>query len=97
MYRQSSDLVAGSGLFVGRQGIATEHHFMMRDKFAFKDGEYRLEVYAKAIGKHLRLIHSQSLSVGKREASRMHTKGVGVYFDWMPDREEYDAYVREGE
>lgn len=46
------DLVRGSGLFVGENGVATNHHFnpVVSEKFfQFKPGTYDLELVAKLI------------------------------------------------
>lgn len=93
VYRQSSGLVGGSGLYVSRQGIATDHHFMLHDVFIFKGGEYQIEVYVKIVGRRLELIHSQSLTISKQEAKRMKVKDAGIYFDWNPGKEMYSSVV----
>jgi len=47
-------LTFGSGLFVGQQGVAFNHHFdppRNPELFLFQDGEYRMEMYATTIGR----------------------------------------------
>lgn len=46
-------LFRGSGIFVGEQGVVADHHFLLppdTDKYAFKAGEYRLDVFARVVG-----------------------------------------------
>jgi len=49
------DLVRGSGLFVGENGLVTNHHFNPIDSkalFRFTPGTYDLELVAKALPKN---------------------------------------------
>jgi hypothetical protein len=46
-------LVRGSGLFVGEEGVTSNHHFLAPKDgsvFAFVAGKYRIELFAQLIG-----------------------------------------------
>jgi hypothetical protein len=90
-------LVRGSGLYVGETGVATNHHFLSpRDGhvFQFGEGSYRLDVYAKVLGrrKH-RLLFSQILEISQTIAEQLKTPETGLYFDWGPDSLRYLTHV----
>ena len=53
VYGEKDTLARGSGLFVGREGIACNHHFLLpKDgtKYNFLPGEYILEVFGALLG-----------------------------------------------
>ena len=91
-------LVRGSGLYVGENGISANHHFLTPDddseSFRFRQGKYRLEVFAHILGdKKPKHLHFQDLEITAELASKLEDKGVGLYFDWGPDSEEYIPHV----
>lgn len=93
----NKDLVRGSGLFVNDTGVAQNHHFLTPidgSHFAFKEGCYDLEVYAKLVGdsKSIRL-WTQKLVVSAVEATKLGQQNCGLYFDWGPASGQYIAHV----
>jgi hypothetical protein len=91
-------LTRGSGLFVGETGVAANHHFMMppedRQSFAFSAGRYRLDVYAKLLGKRANtLLFSQQLELLSEHAAALKHLEAGVYFDWGQESQRYHAHV----
>lgn len=90
-------LARGSGLFVGENGIACNHHFLLpRDgvSFQFGGGEYELEVYGALAGSAspLRLL-SVRLSLPGDLAAQLSNPKAGVYFDWGPDSRQYHPHI----
>lgn len=90
-------LARGSGLFVGENGVACNHHFLLpRDgaSFQFGAGDYDLEVYGALVGtaKAIRLL-SIRLSLSSDLAAQLSNPRAGVYFDWGPDSQQYHPHV----
>ena len=96
VYGESS-LSRGSGLFVGEDGISTNHHFLLPkdgSSFAFSEGVYELELFAKTLGKtRSERIWSEKLALTQTSAQGLLSKGVGVFFDWGPDSQKYLQHV----
>lgn len=90
-------LVRGSGLFVGENGVAVNHHFLTpRDgsNFRFTEGHYRIEVFAHLLGAKTRtMLFSQTLEIAHDVAAQLGEPGVGLYFDWGPDSSCYIPHV----
>ena len=97
VYDQGAGLRRGSGLFVGRTGFAANHHFILpsdSDSFGWQAGEYQILLVAKVASQSSEsVLWSEKLVVSSEHASRLSEGNVGVYFDWDPDRQEYDAHV----
>ncbi|MFN0155893.1 MAG: hypothetical protein ACKVUT_16095 [Gaiella sp.] len=91
-------LSRGSGLFVGEQGIATNHHFLLPadgTAFPFSAGHYDLRLFAKRVGdRRSRELLCLHLTVTDAHAGALLREDCGLYFDWGPDQEAYHAHVR---
>ena len=91
------DLARGSGLFVGQEGIATNHHFLTPTDiqgFDFAAGEYELEVFGKIVGKDATMLLSTiRLSIDAHEAEQLRQQDHGIYFDWGPDARRYQKKI----
>lgn len=90
-------LARGSGLFVGENGVACNHHFLLPKDgaaFEFRAGSYVLEVFAKLAGaeQQLRLLSIQ-LTLPDRLAADLRNPRAGIYFDWGPDSQHYHAHI----
>jgi hypothetical protein len=87
----------GSGLFVGENGIACNHHFLLPEdgcEFQFCSGEYKVEVFARIVGnRHDTLLFSVVLRVTDQISEPLLLSEAGVYFDWGPDSHNYHAHV----
>lgn len=100
-YGERGELVPGSGLFVSQDGVAYNHHFLPQNdpntphaQFGFLPAPYTVEVYADILGRKKPLnLFTISMVLSEEACSRMHVDGVGVLFDWHPDRSEYIAEV----
>jgi hypothetical protein len=92
-----TQLVRGSGLFVGKDGVATNHHFLMpRDKSAYEflPGDYTLEVFVETINKPSFKIFEQKLSISKTLYNELGEKATGgIFFDWAPNSQSYYPHV----
>jgi hypothetical protein len=90
-------LVRGSGLFVGENGIAANHHFLTPkdgSTFRFTEGRYHIEVFAHLLGDKCRtLLFSQTLEVTSDIATQLEDLSTGLYFDWGPDSSRYISHV----
>ncbi len=97
VYGDRDTLARGSGLFISKEGIACNHHFLLpKDgtSFIFFQGEYTLKVFATLLGKaHPILLFTQNLSLSKEFADHLNSKQAGIYFDWGPDSKSYFPYL----
>ncbi len=91
-------LSRGSGLFVGEEGITSNHHFLAPadgSTFQFIAGEYQIEILAKVMGKSQRIkLWSQHLVIESEHASALQTPGAGLYFDWGADSGKYVPHIK---
>jgi hypothetical protein len=91
-----AQLVRGSGLMVGENGISTNHHFLtLRDgaDYQFGEGTYQLEVFAKLLNvKTPKRLLSQRLEITAEHATQLKRPHTGVYFDWLPKASRYLAH-----
>jgi len=91
-------LVRGSGLFVGKEGVACNHHFLLPSdgtRYVFLPGRYRIEVFVSLVGtKRDLLLSATELQLGESEARALEARGNGLYFDWGPDSTSYQSHVR---
>ncbi len=92
-------LVRGSGLFVGETGVAANHHFLTPNDgnaFAFTEGHYKLEVFARLLGDKVQtLLFSQTLEISRDTGMLLVEPGAGLYFDWGPDSSRYLQHVEQ--
>ena len=91
-------LSRGSGLYVGEDGVASNHHFMPPvddTAFRFRAGDYMLEVYTSLVGSSRILkLFTVRLSVSENVAESLQDSEAGVFFDWGPDSHSYHPHVR---
>lgn len=90
-------MARGSGLFVGHEGIACNHHFLLpKDgvQFAFLAGDYHLRVFAKRVAdREAKQLFEVKLHVTDAHATALQNREAGIYFDWGPDQSVYHAHV----
>jgi hypothetical protein len=94
IYR-TNELYRGAGLFIEKQGIALDHHFLMPKNsttYNFTDGEYIMQVYIEPIDKSPILIYEQRLILSEAHKNEMLNNKAGVFFDWSPNTQTYLAY-----
>lgn len=90
-------LARGSGIFVGENGVACNHHFLLPKDgvgFEFRSGEYEVEVFALLAGetKHRNLLAIR-LTLPDHIGAKLSDPRAGVYFDWGPDSQQYQPHV----
>lgn len=89
-------LVRGSGLFVNKNGIACNHHFLLpkdMSNFSFLPGDYLLQVYIETVDNIPKKIFEQKLTLTEKECTEMAAKCAGIYFDWAPNMQDYSSHV----
>jgi hypothetical protein len=91
-------LARGSGIFVSEQGVVANHHFLLppdADKYIFKAGEYRLEVFARIVGvTEAEKLWSSSLMISESDAIKLARPNSAIYFDYGPDSNRYISIVK---
>lgn len=94
---RTESLVRGSGLFVGFEGVVSNHHFLLpKDgtKYEFFEGNYQLDVFATFTNrKNPLLLSRQNLFLTQDQANAINKLDSGVYFDWGPDAGTYHSHL----
>ncbi|MBN2293479.1 MAG: hypothetical protein JXM70_13705 [Pirellulales bacterium] len=90
-------LVRGSGLSVGPEGIAANHHFLLPPDgadFHFLAGDYALTVFARLVGKADAIeLARVELAIKPEDGKKLEDPDAGIYFDWGADQQRYNAHV----
>lgn len=90
-------LARGSGLSVGPEGVACNHHFLLpKDGSAFPlmGGRYILRVFAKRVSDSSpKQLFQIELTVTDKNAEELQKEDAGIYFDWGPDQQAYQSHV----
>jgi hypothetical protein len=99
IYGDHEQLSAGSGLFVSREGVAHNHHFLLRressDEFAFWGGAYRVEMFAKSVGaaRHDRILDLNVVLPGDQGAILTQIVDAGAFLEWDSEKSEYISRI----
>ena len=97
VYGERSELVRGSGLYVGKEGVAYNHHFLTPKDgsiYDFLPCKYKLEVYASILNKKTPIkMFSVDLEVSEGQAAKIKVDRYGLYFDWGPESNRYHPYL----
>jgi hypothetical protein len=91
-----SGLVRGSGLKVGEDGVASNHHFLLPSdgsRFDFLAGDHAVDVYSSLVNRPPKLLRTIQVNVTPDEARQLTGPGAGIYFDWGPDALRYIAHI----
>jgi hypothetical protein len=90
-------LVRGSGLHVGHEGVAHNHHFLLpKNSHDFKllAGDYTVRVFAKRVSDNeAQELAKVFLTISESQAEQLETEDAGIYFDWGPDQQAYHGHV----
>ena len=90
-------LARGSGLFVPREGVACNHHFLLPEDvtdFRLMAGEYILRVFAKKVNKGTPTeLATVRLRISESQAVELQGEDAGIYFDWGPDQQAYQSHI----
>ncbi len=96
-YEDTGRLVPGSGLYVGRAGVSSNHHFVKarhKSDYCFLEGSYRLEVFANIVGKRASArLYGIDLVLTTDHAAAL-AKHEGVLFELKPDSQVYVGALR---
>lgn len=90
-------LARGSGLYVGPDGVACNHHFLLPEDsadFPLLPGQYTVRVYAKRVAdREPRKLAQITLAISESQSRELESDDAGIYFDWGPDQQAYHAHV----
>ena len=96
-YAMDGRLVAGGGLFVGPQGIVTDHHFVLgkaADRPVFSVGPLDVAICARVVGeKAEQRLFQMELELTEEQAKGLNTGHVGVGFERSPDSIRFQAAI----
>jgi hypothetical protein len=94
-------LARGSGIFVGSDGVACNHHFLLPEDgadFRLLAGDYVLRVFAKRVRDRIPLqLAEVRLRIDETRAKELEDPHAGIYFDWGPDQQAYHPHVERRE
>ena len=80
-----------------KRGSQPTNHFLLPPQsgtFQFKEGQYRLDVFARLLGDDkAKLLFTQRLTISREIATSLEEPATGVYFDWGPDSARYLPHV----
>jgi hypothetical protein len=90
-----SGLVRGSGVFVNKEGISSNHHFLLprNTAYEFLAGEYHLEVFVETVDNKTCKIFEQILHITPAQYEQVVANKSGIFYDWAPNSQNYDAHV----
>ena len=93
MYGQTNALVVGGGLFVGYEGVAANHHFVLppsSPEYQFLEGPYLIEAFAKlANSKGFIPLWKHEVTLDAAEEMVMIDGNAGLQFHWDPTARVY--------
>ena len=91
-------LSRGSGMFIGQEGVVTNHHFLQPptgNEITFTSGLYEMQVFARIVGRKRSVaIGTVNLDVSQEQATFLRRADYGLYFDWGPESETYHAVLK---
>lgn len=98
MYGQAEQLVIGSGVFVGSDGVGANHHFVPTSSLssqAITAGLYEVEIHAHLLGdKRPILLHTIHFELNEEEAAAIRTsKDKAVFFTWDEESQKYKSRI----
>lgn len=96
VYGERDNLLRGSGLYVGKEGVSCNHHYLLSDssRYEFRAGTHQLEVYAATA--HQTKPHrlwSLPIDLTEEQAAGISNDGAGVYFDWDPTSGRFESHI----
>ncbi len=97
VYGNKETLARGSGLFVGKEGIVSNHHFLLPKDgttFDFLPGEHTIKIFVSLLGEKKPIpLFKQTLALSQQFADEINNEKSGVYFDWGPDSRSYYSHL----
>ncbi|MBN1392813.1 MAG: hypothetical protein JW947_08435 [Sedimentisphaerales bacterium] len=90
-------IVRGSGIYVGPEGVACNHHFLVPRNgktYEFLPGEYVLKIYASLVNRcSPLLLYHLKIFLSNEEAIAIKSKDAGVWFEWDPYSAKYYSHI----
>ena len=81
-----------------QEGVTFDYHFLLPEdgaNFAFLKGTYALSVFARLVGQKVSTeLLSVRLSINEAHAKLIGQPRTGIYFDYGPDQQSYQAHVQ---
>jgi hypothetical protein len=100
MYGETKALLIGSGLRVGEDGVASNHHFLPpkdESTFSFFPGDYVIDVYARIVKRSATVrLSTVKLTLTESHAAVLRDHKRGILFTWEPEAQIYYAAVAPG-
>src|SRR5438067_1217052 len=91
-YGDHPNLVRGSGLFVGPEGVAVYHHFVAEESDRLRPaGGCKISVYASTLGhKQNHMLFSLHLRISESDSAIFEdSTNRPLIYDWNPEHKEY--------
>ncbi len=99
-YGETNKLVPGSGLYVDKAGLSANHHFVLsvdKPAYNFAEGDYKIDVYAKTVGKRMaQKLSTIEICLGAEHAASA-SKQDGVLFGLSPETQNYVGHINSRE
>ncbi len=100
VYGNRDKLMRGSGLFIPQTGLTFDHHFLLSknsEVFEISSGDYNITIFANLVGEDKAVeLYEFNLTIESLEAGAlMIDDDLGIYFDWDPDAQTYDAHLKQ--
>jgi hypothetical protein len=92
-----NELFRGSGLFVNKEGISSNHHFLLPKDgttYDFLAGDYTLQVFVETVNKTSYKIFEQKLTITPSQYADVIDSGGGLYYDWAPNSQNYHTHLK---
>jgi hypothetical protein len=89
-------LERGSGLFISKNGIACNHHFLLPidgENYSFVQGDYNMQVFIEQVDGNTKKLFEQELKLTNDQTKEMRTHNAGIYFDWAPNSKTYFPHI----
>jgi hypothetical protein len=89
------DLKRGSGLFVNKEGISSNHHFLLPRNtiYNFSAGDYNLQIFVETVNNRSYKIFEQNLTITASLHDDMIDVQKGLFYDWAPNSQNYEAHL----
>ena len=95
---ETTKLTPGSGLYVGKDGVAANHHFVLsmdRPPYEFTGGKYVISVFARLVGRR-KPVELAEIEIGlKDELVVALSQRHGVLFELGSDNQGYIGHKSE--
>jgi len=91
-----NELLRGSGLFIDKAGISSNHHFLLPKDgthYKFLSGEYNLQIFVETVDNASYKIFEQNLPLTVTLHKDMIDNRSSIYYDWEPNSKTYHPHL----